>query len=268
MLTCVLLLGSTLVFAACSSAGPGSTTGPSSTPPASVPAEPAGTPGETAPPPAVVASPASPAPSVAAHGHRRESGATFGYTDLTEWARMGGGSVALVQVVSVGPVRWNSQTGARPDETELHRAPTEGEDTYVIGRLVTVRLERLIRGSWTASGPIARYWRPGGVLGADSFDLGVPLAELASGDRAIAFLPPKPPRPSRAGHARHDRLGSPVRIGVRRRGRSPDARFARAQAAPRQAQARSRSSLSASAEPETTRLSPGTSRRSAGGLAS
>lgn len=187
MVTRILLLGSTLVFVACSTAGSGGTA-PTGTSPSPVVTSLAATPPETAALTSASASAGSPAP---VDVHRWPSAASESYDGLADWVRTLGGNVALVRVVDVGPVRWNSPTGARPVEAELHRGPAEGETTYFIGRLVTVQLERVLLGSWVPADDTARYWRPGGSVGADALDTAVPLPEFQPGDRAIAFVVPK-----------------------------------------------------------------------------
>lgn len=186
MLTRVLLLGSTLVLVACSAAVP--STPPTGTSPSPLATNSAATPPKTAAPTSASASAGS---AARADVHRWSSAASENYDGLAEWARMLGGNLALVRVVEVGPVRWNSPTGTRPDEAELHRGPAEGETTYFIGRLITVQLERVIRGRWLPATDTARYWRPGGAVGADVLDTAFPVPEFQPGDRAIAFIVPK-----------------------------------------------------------------------------
>lgn len=96
--------------------------------------------------------------------------------------------VALVRVADAGALRWNSDDGTRPPETALHSAPAGHRDGYGIGRLVTVERLELLSGRWTASGPSASYWRPGGQLGSDRFEPEINIPELSPGQRAIALL--------------------------------------------------------------------------------
>lgn len=117
--------------------------------------------------------------------HRWSSAASIGYTSLADFV-LPSQSVALVRVVEVGPFRWNSPAGDRPPEALLHAAPAEGENTSFIGRLVTVEVERMIRGRWPYPGVTARYWRPGGTVGTDIFDAEIGWPDFAAGDRALA----------------------------------------------------------------------------------
>ncbi|MFP5343316.1 MAG: hypothetical protein ACLGIJ_10400 [Candidatus Limnocylindria bacterium] len=132
---------------------------------------------------------ASPSPSATAgpHGDVLTLDASIGYSGLREWMTIWGG-IALVEITEVGPIRWDTESGARPDEALIHSAPVGHQDTPGIGRLVEVRRDRLLSGRWLGTSELARYWRPGGRVGADEMinDLGLP--PLATGTQAIAFL--------------------------------------------------------------------------------
>lgn len=131
-----------------------------------------------------------PEPSIGsstAHGHTLGSDASVSYDGFRVWAGQSQG-VALVQVSDIGPLRWNSISGERPDEGALHSAPRDHRDSYNIGRLITVERVRLVAGRSPTTTSTFTYWRPGGALGPDSFDAALPAPVLSVGDRAIALL--------------------------------------------------------------------------------
>lgn len=121
------------------------------------------------------------------HGDTLTSGASISYDGLRVWADQSLG-VAIVRVIDVGPIRWNSGSGDRPDETALHSAPRGHRDSYNLGRLITVERVRLVVGRWPTGGSTAAYWRPGGSLGPDSFEPALASAKLSIGDEAVALL--------------------------------------------------------------------------------
>lgn len=129
------------------------------------------------------------APSV--HGDTLTVDALIGYPGFAEWAS-GWSGVALVEVVSVGPVRWTTQTGRRPEESRLHSAPNGHDDAPGIGRVIGVRKVQVLKGSWTAASDTARYWRPGGRIEADETIVDLPIPEVAVGQQAVAFMLPQP----------------------------------------------------------------------------
>lgn len=133
----------------------------------------------------------SPASVASVHGDVFTLDASIGYGGLREWMTIWGG-IALVEITDVGPIRWDTESGARPDETLIHSAPVGHKDAPGIGRLVEVRRVRTLSGQWLGAPDLARYWRPGGRLGADEMidDLGLP--PLATGAQAVAFLLPQP----------------------------------------------------------------------------
>ncbi|MGI8872231.1 MAG: hypothetical protein ACR2KI_06500 [Candidatus Limnocylindria bacterium] len=110
----------------------------------------------------------------------------FDYLDLRDMARDTKG-VALVQVTSIGELQYNTADGLRPAEG----TPLSG--SISVGRIVEVRLVRLVKGAWVA-GDVARYWQPGGTIGADTAPsegwMGLPRPEL--GGTMVAFLTPQP----------------------------------------------------------------------------
>lgn len=132
-------------------------------------------------------------PVATPHGHELTSSGS-GYTNLGEWLDQPWG-VAIVRVESVGPIRWDTPTGERPPEELLHQAPPGHEAHPTIGRLVTVKQLRVLRGSWLGvpdDPDAARYWRPGGRLGADTFDVDDVRTVFVPGQRALALLLPEP----------------------------------------------------------------------------
>jgi len=133
----------------------------------------------------------APSPEGTAHGDTLTVDASIGYSGFAEWAS-GWSGVALVEVISVGPVRWTTETGRRPEEARLHSAPNGHEDAPGIGRVIGIRKVQVLKGSWTAASDIARYWRPGGRIAADETVVDLPLAEFAVGQQAVAFLLPQP----------------------------------------------------------------------------
>lgn len=94
--------------------------------------------------------------------------------------------VALVEVTRIGDVQYNTADGRRPADG----APLSG--SISVGRVVEVRLLRLATGTWV-SGDIARYWQPGGTIGADTTPsagyMGLPRPE--EGATMVAFLLPQ-----------------------------------------------------------------------------
>lgn len=144
-------------------------------------ARPSGAP--TAPPSLFSATPAT-----SPHGDTLSSGASIGYTGLRDWVRTIGPNIALVRVVGVGPVRWNSSDGTRPPEAMIEMPSPVNGNGYFIGRVVSVERIRIVGGTWPASTTTADYWRPGGSVGLDSFDSEIPLPDFVVGQRAIAFM--------------------------------------------------------------------------------
>lgn len=128
---------------------------------------------------------ASPAPTV--HGDRLTSDASVSYDGFRVWAGQSAG-VAVVRVVEVGPVRWNSASGDRPPEAALHDAPRGHRDAYNSGRLIVVERVRLVAGRWPANGSTVAYWRPGGSLGGDTFEPPLPMPDVTVGAEAVALL--------------------------------------------------------------------------------
>ena len=161
----LLLLAAGLMAAACGPSGAASSGGPLATP--SLPL-------------------ATPVPSP--HGDILTSGASIGYDGFRDWVRTSGGNVALVRVVGVGPVRWNSSDGTRPPEAMIEMPSPANGGHFVIGRVVSVERIRVVAGSWPPSAATADYWRPGGSVGLDSFDAEIPLPDFVVGQRAIAFM--------------------------------------------------------------------------------
>lgn len=132
---------------------------------------------------------ASPAPSI--HGDTLSVDVSIGYDGIREWTKNWGG-IALVEIADVGPVRWSTVSGLRPDESLLHSAPKGHEDTPGIGRFIKVSRIRLIDGQWLGEGDLARYWRVGGRIGADEMIDSLDLPTFSAGDKALAFLLPEP----------------------------------------------------------------------------
>lgn len=130
----------------------------------------------------------STAPSI--HGDTLSVDVSIGYDGIREWTRNWGG-VALVEIADVGPIRWSTVSGLRPDESLLHSAPKGHEDSPGIGRFIEVSQIRLIDGQWLGEGDLARYWRVGGRIGADEMIDSLDLPTFNAGDMALAFLLPQ-----------------------------------------------------------------------------
>ena len=129
--------------------------------------------------------------SATPHGDTLGGGASFSYDGFQVWARQSGG-VALVRVVDVGPLRWNTEDGTRPPEGALHGPPPGPHaDGYGIGRLVRVQRIDLLSGRWLGASDSASFWWPGGTLGADVFETEVQYPQISPGDRAIGFVMPE-----------------------------------------------------------------------------
>lgn len=124
------------------------------------------------------------------HGDTLSIDASIGYSGFREWVTIWAG-IALVEITDVGPVRWNTVSGVRPDESLLHSAPKGHADTPGIGRIVEVRRIRLISGQWLGGEDLARYWKVGGKIAADEMIDSLNLPTFRSGDRALAFLLPQ-----------------------------------------------------------------------------
>lgn len=133
----------------------------------------------------------SPLPAATVHGDVLTLDASIGYSGLREWTRIWGG-IALVEITDVGAVRWDTEAGSRPDEALIHSAPAGHGDAPGIGRLIEVRRIRILSGRWLGPSDLARYWRPGGRIGADEMIDDLDLPTLASGAQAVAFLLPQP----------------------------------------------------------------------------
>lgn len=131
----------------------------------------------------------SPAPII--HGDTLSVDVSIGYNGIREWMRNWGG-IALVEVADVGPIRWDTPSGARPDESLLHSAPEGHADAPGIGRVIQVRRVKLLSGAWLGNSGLARYWRVGGSVGADEMISDLQLPTFDSGSQAIAFLLPQP----------------------------------------------------------------------------
>lgn len=145
----------------------------------------------TTPPIAESATPGTSASATGESATARESppmggGVSFDYIDIRDMARDTKG-VAVVVVSGIGPLQYNTADGLRPAEG----TPLSG--SISVGRIVEVRLVRLVKGAWV-SGDVARYWQPGGTIGADSTPsdgwMGLPRPEL--GGTMVAFLAPQP----------------------------------------------------------------------------
>lgn len=125
------------------------------------------------------------------HGDTLSVDVSIGYDGIREWTRNWGG-VALVEIADVGPVRWDTPSGARPEESLLHSAPEGHADTPGLGRVIEVRRLRTLSGAWLGESGLARYWRVGGRVGADEMINDLQLPTFDPGGRAIAFLLPQP----------------------------------------------------------------------------
>jgi len=102
------------------------------------------------------------------------------YGSFGAWVRDAvdqGGGVALVRVVEVSPVRWSTASGEGPGPADIARY-NRAEADFSIGRLVTVELVRMLRGTGPAVGATALYWLPGGRIGND-------LTTAYSGDERL-----------------------------------------------------------------------------------
>jgi len=146
---------------------------------------------------------ASPASSGGGHGHVVDElggpvAVSFpAYESLTDWARQHRAGIAIVEIVDVSEPRWSTPTGERPPEDLLHDPPAAGHGDiswYGIGRLVTVRLVRILRGEWPAPTAESGYWLVGGTVGQDREDslvfLQPPVTPAMDGRLGLAFLAP------------------------------------------------------------------------------
>ena len=153
-----------------------------------------GTAGTAVVPPAS-ASPSLPAtgtPPVAASPEIRIWGGfavSIPYGSFAEWAREAargkGTGIALVRVTDVSGIRWSTASGEGPGPADIARA-SRGEAGFAIGRLVTVELVRMLRGTWPASGATALYWLPGGQIGNDQTPAVYDLPDPRAGSLAVA----------------------------------------------------------------------------------
>lgn len=128
-------------------------------------------------------------PAATPHGEQQIGSAMSGpYGSIAEYATYFDG-VAIVRVVDISPLRWNTPSGERPSEADLH-ASISGttQKVLVIGRVFTVELVRQVRGTWPAPGQQAVRWISGGRIGADEvISTGRTLREPAVGELAVAF---------------------------------------------------------------------------------
>ena len=143
-----------------------------------------------APSPAATASAVSPSPTPEVRIWGAGGAVSILFGSFAEWARQaarGTGGVALVRITDVSVVRWSTATGERPSEADIARAAQTGASIYV-GRLVTVELVRMLRGSWPVVGDTALYWLSGGQIGNDltpSYAVNAGLPELRAGFLAV-----------------------------------------------------------------------------------
>lgn len=121
---------------------------------------------------------------------------SISYGSFAEWsqdlARHGDG-VALVRVVNVSDFSWSTSSGGPPGPADVARY-NRAEVDFGIGRLVTVELVRMLRGTWPASST-AFYWLPGGQIENDltpPLDLNTLLIEPRPGLLAVASTWPGP----------------------------------------------------------------------------
>lgn len=141
---------------------------------------------------------ATPTPSETPHGHAIGSSASYGaYDSLARWIDDWDATVAIVEIDEVSEPRWDTPTGARPPEALLHGPPLDPEfpEHYNIGRLVKVRLVRMLQGRSPVTAGTLEYWKAGGTVGLDSgAESPIQPAVTASdvGRRAIALLLPRP----------------------------------------------------------------------------
>jgi len=128
-------------------------------------------------------------PAATPHGEQQVGSSTsVPYVSIADYATYYDG-VAIVRVVDVGAPRWNTPSGERPAEAELHAWLNGTVYTpLVIGRAITVELVRQVRGAWPAPGQRAVWWVSGGRIGADEvISTGPNLREPAVGEIAVAF---------------------------------------------------------------------------------
>lgn len=176
------LLVAAVVLAACTTAVPGQATPPPATPVTAV---------STTSATIAVSSPAV-TPSAPPHGHVIGGDASFPDLTFRQWAREAAfqGGLALVEIVSVSRIQWSTTTGEAPSDAEFH-ARQGTEQSYSIGRLVTVRLVRSLRGGWVAVGDGGYFWEAGGQLAGSSQELS-PLTPAIDasfvGRRAVAIV--------------------------------------------------------------------------------
>lgn len=150
--------------------------------------------------PGASGTPAAPSPStgdttVAPSPQKRIWGGfavSFPYGSFAEWAREvaggSGGGVAIVRIVDVSGIRWSTASGESPGPADIARA-NQGQVEFTIGRLVSVELDRMLRGTWPSAGDTALYWLPGGQIGLDvtpTFEGDARLSEPRPGGLAVA----------------------------------------------------------------------------------
>jgi len=145
---------------------------------------------ESSPRTAVVPAPASPQVRIWGAGFAT----SYPFSSFAGWVRdamrEATGGVALVQIVDVSGVRWSTATGEKPSPADIVRANRTGASIY-IGRLVTVELVRMLRGTGPSAGSTTLYWRSGGQIGIDrtpDYAAAAGVPELRSGSLALADL--------------------------------------------------------------------------------
>lgn len=123
------------------------------------------------------------------------AGAIYYYGSMAEWranATAEGASVAVVRVTAVTDLRWSTASGQRPGQPEVDMV-NRGEAGFTIGRLVTAELVRQVDGEWPAVAQTAKFFLPGGQLGADytaPSELHHHLPTPKVGDIAVATILP------------------------------------------------------------------------------
>ncbi len=109
--------------------------------------------------------------------------ADVSYATLPEFARFAD-AVAIAEVVDVSPLRYSTEGGERPSCAYLQGSGA----SFVVGRMVQLRVETVVAGSLVSGDPI-RYWLGGGTIGEDesaSHHFGLEAPEV--GDRLVALV--------------------------------------------------------------------------------
>jgi hypothetical protein len=149
----------------------------------------------TAPSPSASDTTVAPSPSPEVRIWGAGSAVSYPFDSFAGLAReaargpMPGTGIALVRITDVSGVRWSTADGQRPGPADMRRVD-QLEASLFIGRLVTVELDRMLRGTWPVDGSTVLYWLAGGQIGNDrtpSYAAQAGLAEPRPGALAVAW---------------------------------------------------------------------------------